>query len=64
MSKAAMADATLQADADPDRASFTIADTVIDLVGTSGGHVLANLIPPTAVCPVDGTRKLVLAEFP
>jgi hypothetical protein len=48
-------------DLDPDRASFTIAlhtardqlihaagviaDTVIDLVGTIGHHVLANLLP-------------------
>lgn len=52
---------TSQPDLDPDRASFTtalhtardqiilatgvIADTVIDLVGTIGRHVLANLMP-------------------
>ena len=50
-----------QPDLDPDRASFTIAlqtardlliqatgviaDTVIDLVGTIGRHILANLMP-------------------
>ncbi len=56
-------------DVDPDRASFTIAwqtardqlvqaagiiaDTVIDLVGTIGRHVLANLLPARRlrVCP-------------
>ncbi|MGI8307869.1 hypothetical protein [Saccharopolyspora hattusasensis] len=58
-----------QPDIDPDRASFTIAyqaardqliqaanviaDTVIDLVGTIGRHILANLLPARRlrVCP-------------
>ena|SRR5947207_2849482 len=58
-----------QTDTDPDRASFSIAwqtardqlvqatnvitDTVIDLVGTIGRHVLANLMPARRlrVCP-------------
>ena len=58
-----------RADTDPDRASFTIAwqaardqliqatnviaDTVIDLVGTIGRHVLANLMPARRLrlCP-------------
>jgi hypothetical protein len=58
-----------RADTDPDRASFTIAyqtardqliqaanviaDTVIDLAGTIGQHVLANLLPARRqrVCP-------------
>ena len=58
-----------QPDTDPDRASFTIArqaardqliqaagviaDTVIDLIGTIGRHVLANLLPARRlrVCP-------------
>lgn len=60
--RTAMADATsTRSDADPDRASFTIAwhsardqliqapgviaDTIIDLVGTIGRHVLAALLP-------------------
>ena len=58
-----------QPDTDPDRASFSIAwqtardqliqaagviaDTVIDLVGTIGRHILANLMPARRlrVCP-------------
>jgi hypothetical protein len=61
--------ATTRADIDPDRASFTIAyqtardqliqaanvitGTVIDLVGTIGRHVLANLMPARRlrICP-------------
>jgi len=60
---------TTRTDVDPDRASFSIAyhtardqliqaanvlaDTVIDLVGTIGRHVLANLMPTRRlrVCP-------------
>jgi hypothetical protein len=68
--RTAIADATAtHPDADPDRASFSIAwqaardqliqatnvltDTVIDLVGTIGRHVLANLMPTRLlrVCP-------------
>lgn len=58
-----------QPDTDPDRASFTIAhqtardqltlaagviaDTIIDLAGTIGAHVLANLLPTRRLrlCP-------------
>jgi hypothetical protein len=63
--RTAMADATTQHDIDPDRASFTIAyqtardqltlaagviaDTVIDLVGTIGRHILAALLPARRV---------------
>ncbi len=58
----AITDAAEAAGVDPDRASFTtalhtardqlvqaanvITGTVIDLVGTIGGHVLDNLLPP------------------
>lgn len=59
--RTAMTDATIHHNTDPDRASFTIAyqaardqltlaaniiaDTVVDLVGTIGRHVLAALLP-------------------
>jgi len=67
--RTAMADATTQPGIDPDRASFTIAyqtardqliqaanittDTIIDLVGTIGRHILANLLPSRRLrlCP-------------
>ena len=67
--RTAMADATANTDTDPDRASFSIAwqtardqliqaanvitDTTVDLVGTIGRHVLANLMPDRRLraCP-------------